>query len=42
MREQFDLELQVLEQTFLDMGHSVLEAASKSFVGFSSQGYGDG
>ncbi len=37
MREQFDLELQVLEQTFLDMGHSVLEAASKALLALAAK-----
>ncbi|XCY66094.1 phosphate signaling complex protein PhoU [Streptococcus iniae] len=37
MREQFDLELQVLEQTFLDMKYSVLEAASKALLALAAK-----
>lgn len=37
MREQFELELQVLEQSFLEMGHKVLEAASKTLLALAAK-----
>ncbi|MGT2887625.1 phosphate signaling complex protein PhoU [Streptococcus didelphis] len=37
MREQFELELQVLEESFLKMGHAVLEAASKALLALAAK-----
>ncbi|WP_159795556.1 phosphate signaling complex protein PhoU [Streptococcus halichoeri] len=37
MREQFAIELQLLEQQFLTLGHCVLEAASKAMLALSAK-----
>ena len=43
MRNQFDLELHELEQSFfLGLGQLVLETASKNLTGLSLQRQGDG